>query len=987
MDETTKREDPLPVQSKHSTPQSQLSPWCTSLFGDVFGVTLNVDDTSKRFLESTFTELVEEGLDPQFEEAHADRIIIEYLTEVGNTNPFKWLRDCWAKVQQYKRTLKAKDPLRDEKLQVLEEIDRLTSNYGLVAFQIEDMFINGNIDTYLKDVIANDSLYSDFIIQILYHAHEEGTLLEFLNVFVVELAKEVSKIDFRDSHYQLVLNVFQLILSQKPVAAVFTQIDNFHAKEEVKPHRIETTTLLGPLFRLSPLQSTVSIALFDENTNSSSRKVKSVGESLQAEHKVLLERLFFITDKIIRGSEQSRNDLLKYFATIVNKNHLRRGDHADFSKLASNAFMTNIAMVLIRLSLPFLDSSLTKLDKIDPNYFQNTHCLIDISEETRANATNAEANEYFEAHKIDKKPNFISDCFYLTLTYLQYGLGGLYISESKLDKLIKHLKSTVENLNRPISDPSNRLQMIQRMQLPALQKKLEQAKSEKNALTSFFIHRNLQLEIFDFIAGSSAFLVRTVEPTHLYPKTKLRLPFVPDVIGVENVDNSEHFREQAPVPYKYFPEFCVEGVINFVLSSCKFVANPMVRNSRLPSLMEFMLVFLRCPELIGNPHLKGRLVEVLSIGTYPMTDGTPGFMQDIIDTDPLLTDNLLYALLDFYVVVEKTGSSSQFYDKFNSRFHISCILEQIWKNSVYKRQLIHQSEHNEEFFIRFVARMLNDLTFLLDESLRQLQDVHAVQNELELRKQGGSNMDGTNEDLESRLSSAENQARADIQLANRTLDLFDMFTGEVPKAFIKPEIVGRLASMLDYNLEALVGPKCTELKVREPEKYKFNPKDLLLKICKVFVNLSSESDFTKAVANDSRSFKRALFNRAEDIIRRWGLANEDFIKCLVTFADKAEETRIADEAEEQDLGEIPDEYLDPLMYTLMEDPVILPGSKVNIDRATIRSHLLSDSTDPFNRMPLKYEDVIPNDDLKQEILDWKRGKKANKSTDVNMTDA
>ena len=47
------------------------------------------------------------------------------------------------------------------------------------------------------------------------------------------------------------------------------------------------------------------------------------------------------------------------------------------------------------------------------------------------------------------------------------------------------------------------------------------------------------------------------------------------------------------------------------------------------------------------------------------------------------------------------------------------------------------------------------------------------------------------------------------------------------------------------------------------------------------------------------------------------------------------------------------------MYTLMEDPVILPTSKTSIDRSTIRSHLLSDPTDPFNRSPLKIEDVIP----------------------------
>lgn len=64
------------------------------------------------------------------------------------------------------------------------------------------------------------------------------------------------------------------------------------------------------------------------------------------------------------------------------------------------------------------------------------------------------------------------------------------------------------------------------------------------------------------------------------------------------------------------------------------------------------------------------------------------------------------------------------------------------------------------------------------------------------------------------------------------------------------------------------------------------------------------------------------------------------------------------------------------MYTLMEDPVILPNSKVTIDRATIRSHLLSDPHDPFNRAPLKIEEVVPSKHLiilknaKSSITDW-----------------
>lgn len=43
----------------------------------------------------------------------------------------------------------------------------------------------------------------------------------------------------------------------------------------------------------------------------------------------------------------------------------------------------------------------------------------------------------------------------------------------------------------------------------------------------------------------------------------------------------------------------------------------------------------------------------------------------------------------------------------------------------------------------------------------------------------------------------------------------------------------------------------------------------------------------------------------------------------------------------------------------MRDPVILPSSKTTIDLSTIKSHLLSDPTDPFNRVPLKLEECVP----------------------------
>lgn len=43
----------------------------------------------------------------------------------------------------------------------------------------------------------------------------------------------------------------------------------------------------------------------------------------------------------------------------------------------------------------------------------------------------------------------------------------------------------------------------------------------------------------------------------------------------------------------------------------------------------------------------------------------------------------------------------------------------------------------------------------------------------------------------------------------------------------------------------------------------------------------------------------------------------------------------------------------------MEDPVLLPTSNTVVDRSTIRAHLLGDTRDPFNRLPLTMEMVQP----------------------------
>jgi len=170
------------------------------------------------------------------------------------------------------------------------------------------------------------------------------------------------------------------------------------------------------------------------------------------------------------------------------------------------------------------------------------------------------------------------------------------------------------------------------------------------------------------------------------------------------------------------------------------------------------------------------------------------------------------------------------------------------------------------------------------------------------------------------LHQLEGSATTYTTLSKNLVALFDEFTAETKAPFMTPEIVDRLAAMLTYNLDALVGPKCQNLKVKNPDKYKFNPTQLLSDILQVYLNLSDQGEFVKAVAGEGRSYRKELFERAAGIANRKTLKTEAEIEQLRLFVVKVEEMKATIEAED-DLGEIPDELLGaclPRDYNLVQ---------------------------------------------------------------------
>lgn len=268
--------------------------------------------------------------------------------------------------------------------------------------------------------------------------------------------------------------------------------------------------------------------------------------------------------------------------------------------------------------------------------------------------------------------------------------------------------------------------------------------------------------------------------------------------------------------------------------------------------------------------------------------------------------------------------------------------------------------------MQFVNLLLNDATYLLDEALAKLVKIHDYQKQLHDRTLSPEERDKISTDLEA----AESQCQSWMQLVNDTMGMMKLFTAALRDAFTMPEIVTRLAGMLNYNLESLVGPKRGNLKVEDAKKYHFEPKTLLSDFVDIYLNLASKPIFIEAVAADGRSYRPANYAAVSQLLQQSLHKPPEVVSAWDSLRKQFAEAKERLDQAELDLGEIPEEFEDPLMGDLMTDPVVLPSNNI-VDRSTIIQQLLSNPLDPFTRNPMTIDDVVPADDLRVRIEEWK----------------
>ncbi|KAL3862635.1 hypothetical protein ACJMK2_008589, partial [Sinanodonta woodiana] len=783
----------------------------------------------------------------------------------------------------------------------------------------------------------------------------------FLRVFVPvlqSLNRLVQSLSLDSDEYREPVGVLSELCeirsgNRRPICTLIVQQPNWLSEPitQAVGMEMEKLSFLGPFLGLSIFaeDNTKVVEKYFSGHQLTPDNTKLVQTSLQHRLGFLRDEMHKIVHSLLVNGE-TREAALTYITTVIDRNAKRSQLQVDERFVAGDGFMLNLLVVLQKLS-----SKIT-MDKVDVTYPFHPNSRLKITSESRLKLTPQEADLAVKEmkHKLGQpwqEPNFQTECFFLTNHSHHLSIIPVIRKYTRRLRAVRELTRMVEELESSERDWSaSALSLRNKELMKKWKSQIQRLQKSKLCADVGTLDESLLRRCLEFYSTMSDYLLRVADP--------------------DNNGNSLPLLPEAPFHFTALPEFYLEDIADFVLFVLQFMPNVLDDPSTDRVIQLLIVMMCSSGTYINNPYLVAKLVEVM----YVMNPSVQPRVEKVnhrLVMHPLALGYLAPSLMQFYTDIETTGSSSEFYDKFSIRYHISCIFKMLWTVPSHQIKIIEEANSGKQF-VKFVNMLMNDTTFLLDESLDCLKRIHEAQDEMDNKVEWEKKPRELQQNQARQLAMDERQCRSYLTLATETVDMFHYLTDKIQKPFLIPELADRLAAMLNFNLQQLCGSKCKNLKVKNPEKYGWEPKKLLNSLTDIYLHLDCDK-FAESIANDERSYKKELFDDAMSRMRKACIKRETEIEQFKNLQDKVDTFVLRRNRAELDYGEIPEEFKDPLMDTLMRDPVQLPGGTI-MDKPIILRHLLNSQTDPFNRQPLTEDQLKPATDLKAKIEQWMKGR-------------
>ncbi|XP_039485695.1 ubiquitin conjugation factor E4 B [Drosophila santomea] len=859
--------------------------------------------------------------------------------------------------QNYQTECSRKTPLTQPALQLaFEQVMRMTV---LVLTDRIYQNLNGHMDqSALLELMYTDKVSESFLIDLIAHTHQDRDAFDTIFSQVLRglfagMQRNIctSKISVQQIEWLAKLVVIK-VGNVRPIADLVSRQPNFLPPlcTKISGREIVKCSFLGPFLSVSLFaEENVKFAEFTTKNkleDAASSRLRWELHSMRTHMHVVFHSLCV--------NASSRPKTLEYIGNILRHNDRRVQFASDEKLLARDGFVINLMSVLQQLSVKI------KLDRIEPNFHYYKNSLVNIEQDTKIRYSEEEYRSFLarDFSQPVENTNFQTQCWFLTLQ--AHHLGYLPAIQRYRQKVraIKELQKLIDELDRTKPHWVNSRYANRNNQFKERwEKQLRKLNRSKTCCEITLLDPALLQRCTEFYSTVCEFML------YQFEGRPIEGPFI-SKLPVQQLVPTDAFSA--------LPEWYIDDIAEFILFTMQH-ANVDIRQGIDHSIITWLLTCVCASHLIKNPYVTAKLVEVMFVFSLKPANSVNTAMWN----HELAQNALVSALMRFYVDVETTGQSTEFYDKFTIRYHISHLFKSMWENPIHRQAVICESRVGNQF-VKFVNMLMNDTTFLLDECLENLKRIHQTQQLLSDKANLTKMSAEQQQSRLTQLATDERQCRSYLTLARETVDLFHYLTSDIKEPFMRAELVDRLSSMLNFNLKQLAGPKCNDLKVKNPAKYGWEPRSLLAQIFDIYLHLDCDR-FAEALAADERSFDVQICNEAASRIKRLALRSAVEVERFKALTQRAHEIYVTNQQTEDECADAPDEFKDPLMDTLMSDPVVLPSGTV-MDRAIITRHLLNSCTDPFNRQPLTEDMLVPNIELKQRIDAWRkeqRGKRNN----------
>ncbi|CDR94407.1 U box domain containing protein, putative [Babesia bigemina] len=597
---------------------------------------------------------------------------------------------------------------------------------------------------------------------------------------------------------------------------------------------------------------------------------------------------------------------------------------------------------------------------------------------------------------------FITQIFWATL----HGLGMLY--QPCLQEFLKILIFTME-VAQNSADPMNDESLQDVVSHLYMWRCVMQHGKFLEALWHYI---NISLQFFIKCALSEMWEKASTTPSNLKGTSlcvQMVYSFASGKLGSPN---------EVPAKFIVLPVDFIDIILDVIkhISIVRLYASHVKpQDTDLLEFMDFELVMAACifimkadQSYIKNLTLKCDTVSSIilnlckSMGVEKFGN-SPGAKQHLVD-----------ALTNIFIASQRSDYNS----RISCRLNVIHTLTKLFGIEVYKKSFVAHIIANKENFVQFMHLLLSDTTFIFEEVVTFLSEIRrrelaGITDEPQERTEQNEPSTSSGQSAQPRQEQREPQQPQREQDDDQSLDpslqdgaidpnqLKNMPFNELQDRtsnFVEygsqittllyilcrefpTEITGtsvllpQVASCLGCCLDNLAGKGCINLKVKNMMQYNFQPKNWLTSVVKCYValyggeNPQNSEPFMKAVVSEGRYFKPSNFERAFKIITREMLLVSKDRHAFFNMSQKLCQYAKANNTlyENAMNAEMPDEFLDPIMMDIMEDPVLLPTSGIVMDRKNIERHLMSEATDPFSRQPLTKAQLVPQEELKQRI--------------------